>query len=767
MRNQYRFAIPAAALWLSEALALLAQQTGLLVVCLALSLLGLSWLRKSASLLVIGMCLLVGMTLSSARAAPLKAPPIAEMASDHAVAKFEATVTSPPRVKESPGFQPNDTSKFQWSISAELDAIDEAGQRWDVRVPVRISGSASARLRIPELIPGSRIGGNASFRSLDEPGPQAALLFVRGPPAVVAGAPIWQRGAQAVRTSMVTAATDLPPNARGLLPGLVVGDENGISEQLRSQMQATGMSHLTAVSGSNLAIVSGLVLLIARTLRIRRAVAIPVAGLAIVGFIAIVGPQASVVRAAGMAGVMLIALLSGRSREGFNVLLVAVVLLLLLDPWLSISVGFCLSVAATAGLLAFASTRKPGPRTARGRLTEALGVCIAAQLATAPIVAGFGNGLPLVGVLGNLLAAPAVAPATILGLAAALSGLISPTAATAFATLAGFPTQWIAGVAEFSAGVPVGVLPWPGGVVGVTLAALGSVSCVVAFRFRRLIPPRPAVAALVAVTLAVWFVREQLNSWPPPGWAAVFCDVGQGDATVLSTGDGHAIVVDAGPDPVKVNRCLSDLGISAVDLLVLTHFHADHVEGLPGLTNGRTVGRVLVSPLADPVEETTRVDDWLASVGAQATRAQVGETGAVGAVAYQVLWPSALIQGGSAPNNSSVTLVVETNGMRLLLPGDLEPEAQAALMSAQAPVGVDAIKIPHHGSRYQDPDLIAWSSARLAVASVGAGNRYGHPSEETLDAWSAAGADVARTDLDGDVALTRADEGTPTLVTRN
>lgn len=600
---------------------------------------------------------------------------------------------------------------------------------------------------------------------------------MRGPPELISDAPVWQQGAAAVRDSLVTASAGLPEDAAGLLPGLVVGDDGGLPEDLREDMRLVGMSHLTAVSGANLAIVTGMILLAARALRVRRSAACALAAVGLLGFVVVVGPQPSVLRAAVMGLIALAAIAAGRTGQGFQVLAAAVVILLLLDPGLAISIGFALSVAATGGLLAYAARARGRPalklrsQRARRLMRDALAVTLAAQLATAPLVAGIGGGLPLIGVPANLLAAPAVAPATIVGAAAAVVGLISPAAAQVLAAAAGVPTQWIAGVARAAADVPGGVLPWPSGIAGCALMLVAYAAAVALIRERRrLASYRPAALALATAlaALVVFLIKPAPSGqWPPPGWHAVICDVGQGDASVFATAPGHAIVIDAGPDPKAADRCLRDLGIETIDLLILTHFHADHVEGIPGLLRGRSIGAVAVSPLSEPLSEYNRVQTWLEPSGVQIEAVRPGEEGGIGPVRYRYLWPQRILRSqGSDPNNASVTALIDIGDLRILMPGDLEPAAQEAMISATGPIAADVVKIPHHGSRNQSPRLIPWSGAGLAIASAGAGNTYGHPSPVTLDAWRAAGAAIGRTDRNSDIAIVALPGAVPALVPR-
>jgi competence protein ComEC len=251
----------------------------------------------------------------------------------------------------------------------------------------------------------------------------------------------------------------------------------------------------------------------------------------------------------------------------------------------------------------------------------------------------------------------------------------------------------------------------------------------------------------------------------------VACDVGQGDALVLHAGPGAGVVVDAGPDPVAVDRCLGRLGIVSIPLLVLTHFHADHVDGITGVLDGRRVGAVETTRLADPPAGVREVEAAAAGDRLAPTPAAYGATRTVGQVTLQVLWPlpdsPTLGPGdGSTANEASVVLLAQVRGVRLLLTGDVEPEGQAVLARLLPGLHVDVLKVPHHGSRYQDLDFLRSLDARVALVSVGADNDYGHPSPATLRPLERSGARVLRTDLDGDLAVVERGGELRTVTTR-
>uniref|UniRef100_UPI001601446A ComEC/Rec2 family competence protein n=1 Tax=Nocardioides stalactiti TaxID=2755356 RepID=UPI001601446A len=343
-------------------------------------------------------------------------------------------------------------------------------------------------------------------------------------------------------------------------------------------------------------------------------------------------------------------------------------------------------------------------------------------------------------------------------------------------TLAGGCVGWIVVVAERGAALPVPGVAWGTGVLAIgALAVLCVAGAVVAPRLLR--SRRVGLLtglATVAVLLGVPGRFDALpgpfgGAWPPDDWLLAACDVGQGDALVLSAGPGAAVVVDAGPDPAAVDRCLDRLDVEQVPLLVLTHFHADHVDGLTGVLRGRRVGAVEASPMLDPTTGHDRVEATLASAGLAVTPTAYGEARSIGDLTLQVLWPDlpGPVAGpgdGSAANDASVVLLVETHGLRILLTGDVEPHAQARLAAALPGLDVDVLKVPHHGSSHQDEEWLTSLDAEVAFVSVGADNDYGHPDRGLLDLLAAGGTTVARTDRDGALAVTAGEAG-PAVVT--
>ncbi|MFC4035492.1 ComEC/Rec2 family competence protein [Streptomyces polygonati] len=641
-----------------------------------------------------------------------------------------------------------------------------------VRTPVVLLAGHDARAWL-RLIPSTRITVTARFAPPGERDDDvAAVLRAAGPPRITGPPSRAQRVAAHLRAGLREAAAPLPKDARELLPGLVVGDTSALDPGLADAFRITDLAHVTAVSGANLTFV--LILLIGapgQAIRVERRGLAASLGLSLrwtacagaaltLGFTLLCRPSPSVLRAAACGLITLLAIGTGRRRSLLPALAASVLLLVLYEPGLARSYGFTLSVLATAALLTL------GPRwgaalRARGvpgRLADGLAAAAAAQAVCGPVIVLLSARLSLVGVPCNLLAEPAVGAATVVGFAALLAQPLAPPAGHALAWLAGWPARWIAAVARHGAALPGAEIAWPGGGPGAALLALVTVAAAVCGR-RLLRSPWPAAACALLLLFAVLRpvpLPRLVARWPPADWRFAMCDVGQGDALALSAGPGAALVVDAGPDPAKVDRCLRDLRVTTVPLLILTHFHADHVDGLPGVLHGRRVGAIETTVLAEPAAQAARVRREATAARVPIVRAAVGERRSLGPLEWRVLWPppEAAALPADDPNDASVALLVHDAGLTLLLMGDLEPDTQRELLETVPDLPrVDVLKVAHHGSAYQDPALFARVRPRLALISVGAGNRYGHPAARTVAALRGLGAVVLRTDRDGPIAV--------------
>jgi competence protein ComEC len=651
----------------------------------------------------------------------------------------------------------------------ELVAAAESGREVDLLAEVTGAGDpveatvngAPVLIFAEPGVPSPRLGQLIVVRGGLEATPAGErvrfLVFSTGAFEVVgAQAPVvaWADG---LREEFAALTSDLAGEGADLLPGLAIGDTGAISENLDTAMKTSSLTHLTAVSGANCAIVVGLVMIGGAALGIPRLARVVTSAVVLLLFVVLVTPQPSVQRAALMSFLVLAAIGRGIPLRGPPVLALATIVLLVADPWLAREYGFALSVLATGGLLLL------GPRiaTALGRwlptwLAAVIGVALAAQVACQPVLLMLDSNLPTYGVVANLLAAPAAPLATVVGLAACLLASLAPPIAWLLACLAWLPASWIAGVATMFAQLPGARIPWPQGLVGVLLAVvLTALAMVATFSIRA---RRPAALALVASLVVIGGVGAGLRAGVlldrPADWQIAGCDVGQGDAFLVRSADKVALI-DTGPDPAPLRACLDELGIGRIDLLVLTHFDLDHVGGVDAVV-GR-VDRVLVGPSGGPADDA--VVAALAQAGAAVERSAAGDSGLLGELRWRILWPPA--RGDVEPGNeASVAMEFDPVGdcragcLSSLFLGDLGEEAQDGLLALSRPSHVEVVKVSHHGSSDQSAQLYERIEATVGLIGVGADNGYGHPTDAILDTLAAIGTVVERTDTQGMLLVT-------------
>jgi competence protein ComEC len=435
------------------------------------------------------------------------------------------------------------------------------------------------------------------------------------------------------------------------------------------------------------------------------------------------------------------------------------VVLLIVDPALVWSVGFQLSVVATGSMVALATPIAEGLWFLPRPIALASGATLAAQLGVTPILLFYFHEVPLVTAVANVLAFPAVAPALLLGLAAAGVGLVSPGLARPLALVAQAPLRYLELVADRLSTAPV---PWITSAGGAAVLVLGTVVVLATagwLRSARRLPPRPTAIALgVLVPLVVW--GSAISAGPPRGLTVRFFDVGQGDAALVTSPEGASVLIDAGPDEIQVATELSALGVKRLDVAVATHPHADHVAGFPAVFARIPVGLVL-DPGCD--EPSPAYDAFLRAVdeeGLTVRHPRAGETLVAADLRLEVLAPPACASGtASDANNDSIVLRVRIGDDVVLFPADAEVPSQQAILDAGIDVRADVLKVPHHGGDTSLDAFLVAVGAHVAVVSVGTPNDYGHPVPEVLQTLRDAGSTVLRTDHLGDVVVTFGPQG--------
>ena len=550
-------------------------------------------------------------------------------------------------------------------------------------VPVRVIGLGG------DYLPSTKF--KASGKLFESNEPRVAALFLSWEKfKLIDEATWWQQKLGNIRAGLRKVSANEP-----LIPGMVLGDTSLQSASFTEAMRRSGLTHLTAVSGANFAIISSFLLWLMqfpiKKVRIRLAVT----SIALIAFVGLVRPSPSVLRAAAMAAVVIFAKSHRQRSDSVPSLGFAIAVVVIADPWQARDPGFALSVLATAGLLLIA------PRIKAPRV---FAEPIAATLLCSPIVVSLSGYLSISSVLANVLAAPLVAPVTILGFIAALIPPLAPL----LVAVAKIPAGLITKVAYRAADFPV--------------INLRNAFLLIAF-IAALYFGRKYLFILIPIILILSFLQR----WPNNDWQIANCDVGQGDALVLKSAPHSGVVIDVGPEPRLIDQCLKALSINEIPLLILTHPHADHVGGLVGATNGRKIGRII-------------------------QKAMRGEILKLGEMRIEFLWPD---NGshyftdnggeGSEINNQSIVALITTNDYSLLTTGDLEPDAQSLI----SPPKVDYLKVAHHGSKYQDNRFNKAANPELAIISVGVGNKYGHPAAQTIKLFKK----VVRTDKAGAIAI--------------
>lgn len=648
---------------------------------------------------------------------------------------------------------------------------------------VQLSGDTSVALSVPVSVvlerfaevppPGSTVFVQGRLRPAGGSLHAAAYLDATEPMKITDQPGAVDRAAQRIRDALHASLPTRPVAGAALVAGLAIGDETTMSPELVEQMRMSGLAHLTAVSGGNVAIVVGAVIGLTWLLRVPMLGRIAAALACLVFYVIVVHPQPSVLRAAVMGAVVLVSLLVGGRRSGPSVLSTAVLVLVVLVPTLSVSWGFVLSVAATAGIVMLAPgiRRSLEERRWGARVPAAVAVAgsltLAAQLATAPVLLAMGAYVGIAAIPANLLAMPVVPLVTIAGLGAAVLGVVPGLRALAdpLAWIGALAGEWIAVVAVRAA--TVDLLRIRGSPTAALVVVLVAGAAVMIWR-RGSWPLRIAASGVIVVLATLWSIAPpDRRAWPPAHWVAVQCDVGQGDGLVIApSGGAGAVVVDTGVSARVIDRCLEDLGVQNVAALILTHFHADHVNGLTGVLDGRSVGAVFSTKALEPSAQAAGVAHELRRRGMEMQTLSAGMRFRIGsgpeAGDFRVIWPRRMITAGqisegSVANNASLVIDARVHGLRILLTGDIEPPAQAAILAEAG--DFDVVKVPHHGSRHQHPRFAAWADADVAVVSVGAGNEFGHPAPETIRSWEASGAHVLRTDVNGDIAVLFDDSG--------
>jgi len=763
-----RLVLPALAVWLGMWL-ITGWGWGLWVVCggcgLCCVLLGVSaWMRRrgarTLNRLTVGV---VGLMLASCalvgglRVFSTAHGPLAEGAANHSIADVDVVVRNS-RVSPNWGMA---------IVTAECQRVTIAGQTHRLRQPVAVlapSQFADQWLAYPA---GTVVQVSVKLGPADQGQPEAAVMAPVGDSHSIRGPPIWQRVIESMRTGLAGAMGRNPAEQAALVPALVVGDTSAVPASLSDDFRSTGLTHLMAVSGANLAILLSFLSVVARQCGVRGRWLTVVSVIGVAVFIALCHSEPSVLRAAAMGIVSLVAVGRGAGAgSGLPGMCLAVMGLCWIDPWMSRSMGFILSVLACLGIIVWGRRwAQVLERWLPSWVAEAMAIPLAAQVATQPVICYLSGAVSVAGLIANAAAGPWVAPATVIGLVAALISPVSGTVASWAGYVAGWCAEPILLVGDGLAGLPGASHPWPATVVGlgVVVFACG----VAAWVMPRILDKAWIVLTVTAVLVATMLIAPFQPGWPGQ-WRIAACDVGQGDAIVVRTGASGAVMFDVGPPDSSVVSCLDQLGVKEIPLVVLSHFHADHAGAFSEVAASFSIGSLLVPSGGGDgttVLNLAREKGIPVSIGRTGLHAQVGDL----QITVVSAWQSGVVESSngeesSEDNDQSLIVRVDSPEMSMLDTGDVEILGQQTALKNPADLEVDVLKVPHHGSARQDPDFLEATHASIALISVGANNSYGHPADKTVKELVNDGMEVVRTDEHGSISLSR--EGTWTITTQ-
>ena len=556
-----------------------------------------------------------------------------------------------------------------------------------------------------------------------------------------------------------------PADTSGYTVALLTGDKDHLPTGLYSAFQRTGISHIVAVSGLHLTFLTGIfVALFGKRNRLAAAASI----LLVFFYAAVAGNSPSALRAAIMTGILFLAPLTEREEDKPTTLSAVLALLLIFCPYAARSISLHLSFAAVAGIYLVSGDLaskwletipkwRSRPGRAAGKilsfLYSTMAVTLGALLFTTPLSALHFHAVSLVGPLTNLLTLWAVSASFIGGLLSSCVGLFIPAVGTALAWLSAWPSRWAIGIAQ-------GIARWPYASISLLSGYLVGWFVIAYFIFciwlifRKSIRPLIPAAALILTLGAAILV----GTWPAAAGnlTVAALDVGQGASTLLYS-KGHAVLVDCGgsglDDPGDVAAdYLQSMELSRLDALILTHYHADHANGVPELLARIDVG-LLVLP--DVTEDSALRQEILSMARKYGREVELlynyDAEITFGNAQLKVFIP----MGDGGANEEGLSVLCTAGSYDVLITGDMNDVVERRLLKYKDLPDIELLMVGHHGSSSStSEELLLTVKPEVAVISVGRNNSYGHPTDQTLERLGAAGCEIYRTDWMGTITIT-------------
>lgn len=556
----------------------------------------------------------------------------------------------------------------------------------------------------------------------------------------------------------------LPSEQAGLLNGMMIGYTAGLDKDLRTAFSDAGLSHIMAVSGMNVAFIVFPLVFLFKKIRVKQNFANILIILILILFVYVTGFSPSVVRAVVMAIIVLAGQLIQREADVITSLSLAAIILLLYNPITLLDVGFQLSFAATFSLILFYKyikcllSFKYIPKA----IVNLLAVTLSAQVGVLPITAFYFNKISIISVLTNIVVVPLTGVITILGFIMAILGQINIFLSQIIGYINYSFLSFILFVTKTSASFPFAIVK------------VITPHIIIIFLYYLLIffflwyKPKTEIKIkqkYVVVFLGVFLIAFCLNVFYPRGLEVVFIDVGEGDSTFIKTATGRTILIDGGgvannssPNSnigeTTIIPFLLDYGVSKLDIVIATHGHADHIQGLLPVIEGFNVTNFIIPDITEK-EEFTQLINLSVKRGIKVNLCHKGETIKLDNTTYfDILHPPAKYAVDKLSlNNSSLVLKLHYKKVSILFTGDIEDEVEKMLIDGNENLNADILKVAHHGSVYStSSEILKRINPLAAIISIGK-NTFGHPSSEVLERLKQNNVQVFRTDECGAIII--------------
>ncbi len=564
----------------------------------------------------------------------------------------------------------------------------------------------------------------------------------------------------------------LDKNQAGLLAGMIIGYKDGLDENAYNAFSKAGLTHIMVASGMNIAFIILPLTYIFKKLRISQFVSNILIMTVLILFVFVAGFSASVVRAVIMGIIILLGKLIMRETDIFTSISAAAIILLFINPYTIFDIGFQLSFSATISLVMFYKKIKEhiDNKYLPDIISDTIAATIAAQIGVVPITLYYFNNLSTISILSNLLVVPVVQIITIIGFIMVFAGIVNIHLSVLIGYINNNFLSFVLFITEKTAELPYASLKLP--TPQLWLIVFYYIAVLYIFKWRQLVKNKLSLKYVKYICIALTILIIAIKNIVPKPLEINFLDVGQGDSTFIRTAHGTKIFIDGGGraagskstfdvgEAVVVPYIL-DQGTKKIDIVIATHGHSDHTEGLEAILEEMNVGMVIL-----PDTDGKGFEKLIKLCSQRKINIVECKKGDIIRLdedtVFDVLSPLKFEQDSLSQqslNDSSLVLKLKYKNFEALFQGDAEVPIEQRMLEQGLDLSADILKVGHHGSYSStSEEFVKQSKFKYAVISVGK-NNFGHPSQFVVDRLAESGVVSFRTDESGAVIATSYGEG--------